>query len=103
MNKVILVGRLSRDPSIRYTQSGKVVTSFSLAVNRRFSRNTDQEQKTDFIPIVARERLAEIYGNNLFKGSQILVIGRVHIRTDDAHDGSKRYLREVVAQDIECC
>lgn len=52
MNKVILSGRLVRDPEIRYTQTGKAVASFTLAVNRRFSRNTNQEQTADFIPII---------------------------------------------------
>ena len=101
MNKVILVGRLARDPEVRYTQSGKAVASFSLAVSRRFSRNSDQQNTADFIPIVAWEKLAEICGNNLIKGSQVLVEGRMQVRNYDAQDGSKRYVTEVVAQDIE--
>jgi len=101
MNKVILVGRLARDPEVRYTQSGKAVASFSLAVSRRFSRSSDQQNTADFIPIVAWEKLAEICGNNLIKGSQILVEGRMQVRNYDAQDGSKRYVTEVVAQDIE--
>ena len=101
MNKVILVGRLTRDPEVRYTQSGKAVASFSLAVSRRFSRSSDQQNTADFIPIVAWEKLAEICGNNLIKGSQVLVEGRMQVRNYDAQDGSKRYVTEVVAQDIE--
>ncbi|MGL5257735.1 MAG: single-stranded DNA-binding protein [Proteocatella sp.] len=101
MNKVILVGRLARDPEVRYTQAGKAVASFSLAVSRRFSRASDQQNTADFIPIVAWEKLAEIVGNNLVKGSQILVEGRMQVRNYDAQDGSKRYVTEVVAQDIE--
>jgi single-strand DNA-binding protein len=102
MNKVILAGRLARDPEVRYTQSGKAVASFSLAVNRRFSRNSGEGQQTaDFIPIVAWEKLAEICGNNLIKGSQIVVDGRMQVRSYDAQDGSKRYVTEVVANDIE--
>ncbi len=103
MNKVILAGRLARDPEVRYTQSGKAVASFALAVNRRFSRNGggDQQPTADFIPIVAWEKLAEICGNNLIKGSQILVEGRMQVRTYDAQDGSKRYVTEVVANEIE--
>jgi len=101
MNKVILVGRLARDPEVRYTQSGKAVASFSLAVSRRFSRSSDQQNTADFIPIVAWEKLAEICGNNLIKGSQVLVEGRMQVRNYDAQDGSKRYVTEVVAQDIE--
>ena len=101
MNKVILVGRLARDPEVRYTQAGKAVASFSLAVSRRFSRASDQQNTADFIPIVAWEELAEIVGNHLVKGSQILVDGRMQVRNYDAQDGSKRYVTEVVAQDIE--
>ena len=103
MNKVILAGRLARDPEVRYTQSGKAVASFSLAVNRRFGRNSsnDQQPTADFIPIVAWEKLAEICGNNLIKGSQILVEGRMQVRSYDAQDGSKRYVTEVVANEIE--
>ena len=101
MNRVILVGRLARDPEVRYTQAGKAVASFSLAVSRRFSRASDQQNTADFIPIVAWEKLAEIVGNNLVKGSQVLVEGRMQVRNYDAQDGSKRYVTEVVAQDIE--
>ncbi len=101
MNKVILVGRLARDPEVRYTQTGKAVASFSLAVSRRFTRASDQQNTADFIPIIAWEKLAEICGNNLIKGSQILVEGRMQVRNYDAQDGSKRYVTEVVAQDIE--
>lgn len=100
MNRVILAGRLVRDPEVRYTQTGKAVASFTLAVNRRFVRNADQQQ-ADFIPIVVWDKLAEICGNNLVKGSQILVEGRMQIRSYDAQDGSKRYVTEVIAQDIE--
>lgn len=99
MNKVILVGRLARDPDVRYTQSGKATASFALAVNRRVGQG--KEQQADFIPIVAWEKLAEICGNNLIKGSQILVEGRMQVRNYDAQDGTKRYVTEVVAQHIE--
>jgi len=101
MNKVILVGRLARDPEVRYTQSGKAVASMTLAVNRRFSRSSDQQQTADFIPIVAWEKLAEICGNNLIKGSQILVEGRMQVRSYDAQDGTKRYVTEVIVYEIE--
>lgn len=98
MNKVILVGRLARDPEVRYTQSGKANATFSLAVSRF---QGGQNNTTDFIPIVAWEKLAEICGNNLIKGSQILVEGRMQVRNYDAQDGTKRYVTEVVAQSIE--
>ena len=102
MNKVILAGRLARDPEMRYTTSGKAVASFSLAVNRRFGRNAgDQQQTADFIPIIAWEKLAEICGNNLIKGSQVLVEGRMQVRSYEGQDGTKRYVTEVVANEIE--
>ena len=102
MNKVILAGRLARDPELRYTQSGKAVATVTLAVSRRFSRNSSVQQPTaDFIPIVAWEKLAEICGNNLIKGSQVLVEGRMQVRSYEAQDGSKRYVTEVVANEIE--
>mgnify|MGYP000444328810 CR=1 FL=1 len=100
MNKVILAGRLVRDPELRYTQTGKAVASFTLAVNRRFSHNNDQ-QTADFIPIVVWDKLAEICSKHLFKGSQILVEGRMQIRSYDAQDGSKRYVTEVITQELE--
>ena len=99
MNKVFLTGRLTKEPEIRYTPSGKAVAKFNLAAQRR---NAQEGQPTaDFIPIVAWEKLAEICGNNLIKGSQVLVEGRMQVRNYDAQDGSKRYVTEVVAQDIE--
>ena len=101
MNKVILAGRLVRDPEVRYTQTGKAVASFTLAVNRRFSRSADQQQTADFIPIVVWDKLAEVCGNNLVKGSQVLIEGRIQIRSYDAQDGSKRYDTEVIAQELE--
>ena len=102
MNKVILIGRLARDPEIRYTQSGKAVASFVLAVNRQFGRAENGNQpQADFIPIIAWEKLAEICGNNIRKGSQISVEGRMQVRSYDAQDGTKRYATEVVAKEIE--
>ena len=77
MNKVILAGRLTKNPEIRYTQTGKAVASFTLAVNRRFSHNTNQEQTADFIPIVVWDKLAEVCSKYLFKGSQVLIEGRM--------------------------
>ena len=99
MNKVILVGRLAQDPEVRYTQSGKAVASFSLAVSRY--GGGAQNDTTDFIPIVAWEKLAEICGNNLTKGRRILVEGRLQIRSYEGNDGQKRRISEVVAQNIE--
>ena len=98
MNKVILVGRLAQDPEVKYTQSGKAVSTFSLAVCRRLGQG---QEATDFIPIVSWEKLAEICGNNLNKGRRILVEGRLQIRSYEAQDGQKRRVAEVIAQNIE--
>ena len=98
MNKVILVGRLAQDPEVRYTQNGKAVASFNLAVNRSFGQGQNQ---ADFIPIVAWEKLAETCGNNLTKGQRILIEGRLQIRSYETNDGQKRRVAEVVAQSME--
>lgn len=86
MNKVILAGRLVRDPKLRYTQTGKTVASFTLAVNRRFSHNNEQ-QTADFIPIIVWDKLAEVCSKHLFKGSQVLIEGRMQVRNYEAQDG----------------
>lgn len=102
MNKVILHGRLARDPELRYTTSGKAVASFSLAVNRRYSsNNNNQGPNADFIPCVAWDKLAEIIANNLIKGSEALIEGRLQVRSYDAQDGSKRYVTEVIVGEME--
>lgn len=98
MNKVILVGRLTQDPEIRYTQSGKAVASFTLAVNRFVSQG---KSEADFIPIVVWDKLAEVCGNNLTKGQRVLAEGRLQIRSYETNDGQKRRVAEVVAQNIE--
>lgn len=104
MNKVILHGRLARDPELRYTTSGKAVASFSLAVNRRYSNNNNNQGPTaDFIPCVAWDKLAEIIANNLIKGSEALIEGRLQVRSYDAQDGSKRYVTEVIVGEMEYC
>ena len=99
MNKVILIGRLVKDPEMRYTQSGKGVCSFTLAVDRRLSK--EGQQTADFIPIVAWNKLAEICGDNLVKGRRISVEGRMQVRNYDAQDGTKRYVTEVIADEVE--
>ena len=98
MNKVILCGRLTQDPEIRYTQTGKAVASFTLAVNRYISQGKNE---ADFIPIVVWDKLAEVCGNNLTKGQKLLVEGRLQIRSYETNDGQKRRVAEVVAQNIE--
>lgn len=96
MNTVMLVGRLTQDPDVRYTKTGKAVASFSIAVNRYVG----QSEATDFVPIVAWERLAEMCGNNLAKGQRVFVQGRLQIRSYETTDGQKRRVAEVVAEVI---
>lgn len=97
MNKAVLIGRLTKDPEVRYTQNGKAVASFTLAVNRQ-----GKDAGADFIPVVAWEKLAEVIGNNLAKGRQCAIEGRIQIRTYEK-DGTKRYVTEVVASNMYFC
>lgn len=101
MNKVILMGRLTRDPDVRTTQGGKSVAQMTLAVDRR--RGADGQQEADFLSLVAWEKLADIAGQYLHKGSKILVEGRLQSRSYDAQDGSKRYVTEVIVSNLEFC
>ncbi len=99
MNKVILMGRLTRDPEVRYTQANNtLVASFSLAVNRRFVR-PGEERQADFINIVAWSKLGEFCSKYFKKGQQVGVIGRIQTRTWDDDQGQKHYITEVVAEE----
>jgi single-strand DNA-binding protein len=100
MNRVTLTGRLTKDPEIRYTQTGKAVASFTLAVDR-FRSQAQAEKTADFIPIVAWDKLAELCGNYLTKGQKVLVEGRLQIRSYDTNEGQKRWVTEVVISDME--
>lgn len=98
-NKVILVGRLTAQPEMRYTQSAKPVTSFTLAVSRN-RRSDGKDAETDFIPIVAWQRLAEICAQYLGKGSLVIIEGRLQTRSYTTNDGQKRKAYEVVASEM---
>ncbi len=100
MNKVILIGNLTRDPEITTTTSGVSVSKFTLAVTRKF-RNESGEYEADFINVVAWRELAELTHKYLSKGKKVAVVGRIQTRSYDAADGSKRYLTEVVADEVE--
>ena len=100
MNKIILMGRLVRDPEVRYTQTGKVVCQFTIAVDRPFA-NQDGQREADFIPVIVWGKQAELCGNSLTKGQRVLVEGRLQIRSYDAKDGSKRWVTEVIANGFE--
>ena len=95
-NRVILVGNLTRDPEIRYTQSGKAVTKFTLAVN-----NPRNKEETTFVDIVAWDRLGETCNTYLKKGSNTLVEGRLVIRNYDDKDGNKRKATEIVIDNMQ--
>ena len=99
MNKVILMGRLTRDPEVRYTQtSNTLVASFSLAVNRRFVRQ-GEERQADFINIVAWSKTGEFVSKYFKKGQQVAIVGRIQTRTWDDEQGQKHYVTEVVAEE----
>ena len=100
MNKVILIGNLTKDPELTTTTSGVSVVRFSLAVTRRFS-NSEGERETDFFNIVAWRGLADTCHKYLRKGSKAAVICSLQTRNYDAQDGTKRYLTEVVAEEVE--
>ena len=99
MNKVILMGRLTKDPETRYTQSTNTqVTSFTLAVNRRFVKD-GEERQADFINIVAWNKTAEFCSKYFKKGQQVGVIGRLQVRNWEDEQGQKHYVTEVVAEE----
>ena len=99
MNKVNLIGGLTRDPEVKNTTTGKAVATFTLAANRRF-KNKDGQKETDFIPIVVWGKQAEFVGQYLSKGSQIGLSGRLQVRSYDGQDGQRRYVTEVVADEV---
>lgn len=99
MNHVTLIGRLTKDPEVRYTQSGTAVGTFTLAVDRRVQK--DKPKEADFIPCVVWNKTAEVVGNWCKKGKQVGVEGRMQVRSYDAKDGSKRYVTEVIVSNLE--
>lgn len=99
MNKVNLVGRLCRDPEIKNTTTGKSVATFTIAVDRRF-KNKDGQKEADFIPIVAWGATADFVGKYINKGSQVSVSGRLQVRNYEAKDGTKRWVTEVITDEV---
>lgn len=100
MNKVILIGRLTKDPELKYTSSDIANTTFSIAVDRPFT-NQDGEREADFINIVVWRKQAENCKNYLTKGSQVAIEGRIQTRNYDDQDGNKKYITEVVADSVQ--
>lgn len=97
MNKVILIGRLAVDPELRFTASGKAVATFRIAVNRPFSK----ENEADFFNVVVWGRIAENCANYLAKGRLVAVDGRLQSRTYETQAGERRYVTEVVGNQVE--
>ena len=95
MNKVILIGRLTKDPEIRYTQNNTPVCSFTLAVDRRFSK----DKQADFINCQAWQKTAEFISKYFQKGSMIAVVGSIQTRTWEDNEGKKRYITEVIVDE----
>lgn len=99
MNQVILIGRFTRDPDVRYTNDGMAVCRFSLAVDRRTQK--DGTRETDFISCVAFKNQAEFIGKYFFKGSKAAVIGRIQTGNYTDKDGKKVYTTDVLIHEIE--
>ncbi len=100
MNKAILVGNLTRDPENRSTTSGLSVTTFTVAVQRRF-KSQDGQQQADFISVVTWRGLADNCAKYLFKGSKVCVVGPIQTRNYDDANGVRRYVTEIVADEVE--
>jgi single-strand DNA-binding protein len=99
INRVVLVGRLTKDPDLRFTPNGVAVANFILAVDR-FRKNAAGEKEADFIPIVVWQKSAEACANYIGKGSLIAVDGRIQVRTYDDKNGERRWITEVVAESV---
>lgn len=97
LNKVVLAGRLTADPELKQTTSGISVTSFTLAVNRRYAK--DQQQQTDFITVIAWRQTAEFITRYFKKGSAICIVGAIQTRSWQDQQGQKRYATEVIADE----
>ncbi|KUO75542.1 MAG: single-stranded DNA-binding protein [Desulfosporosinus sp. BRH_c37] len=100
LNRIVLIGRLTKDPELRYTPNGVAVTNFTLAVERNF-KNAQGEKETDFIPCVVYRQLAELCANYLDKGKLASVDGRLQIRTYNDNNGQKHWITEVVAENVQ--
>ncbi len=100
MNKAILIGNLANDPESRTTASGIAQCTFRLAVQRRFA-NQQGVREADFLPIVCWRQTAELCARYLSKGRKVAVEGSIQVRSYDAQDGSKRYVTEIIADNVE--
>lgn len=102
INKAILVGRLGKDPEIRYTPSGTAIANFTMATSENYKDKDGQKQeRTEWHRIVAFGKLAEICGEYLAKGKQVYIEGRIQTRSWDDKDGNKKYMTEIVANTMQ--
>lgn len=102
VNKAMLVGRLGKDPEVKYLPDGTMVTNFNMATDEYYKdKNGEKVQKTEWHRIVAYRKLAEICGNYLVKGSLIFIEGKIQTRSWDDKEGVKRYTTEIVANDMK--
>ena len=100
MNKVELIGRITTDPELKYTQSNKAYTRFTLAVNRGF-KNEDGESEADFISVVAWEKRAETICKYVKKGNRLGLVGRIQTGSYEKEDGTRGYLTDVIVGELE--
>ena len=100
LNRIVVIGRLTRDPDLRSTSSGEAVANFTVAVERNF-KDANGDKKTDFIPCVVWRGLAETCGRYLAKGKLVAVEGRLQIRSYDDKEGNKRTVAEIVADNVQ--
>jgi single-strand DNA-binding protein len=100
LNRVVLIGRLTKDPELRYTPNGVAVTNFTLAVERNF-KNAQGEKETDFFACSVFKQLAELCANYLAKGKLASVDGRIQIRTYNDKDGQKHWVTEIIGENVQ--
>ena len=101
MNKAILIGRLTRDPELRYTSSNRAVCQFTVAIDRPFTNQASGQREADFINVVAWDKTGENVGKYMTKGRLIAVEGRIQTRSYDNNEGRKVYVTEVVANNVQ--
>ena len=101
LNKCMIIGRLGKDPEMRYTANGSAVTTFSVATSRVFTQNGERREETEWFNVVTWARLAETCAQYLTKGRLVYVEGRIQTRQYEDQQGQKRYFTELVAQEVK--
>ena len=103
MNKCFFIGRMGKDPDLRFTTTGRAVCSFSIATSERYKQNDEWKESTTWINIVAWGKLGERCGGQLTKGDEVFVEGKIQNRSYDDKSGNKRYVTEIIAADVRFC